>query len=124
MTTERQSPPVKDSDLIWLAIKKLEAVAVKMTNHEYDEQLDELFNDAANWFEWAAFNIAKRNGDVVDDIDIDPFERAAIIAETMIGSNGNPASGETIAAAIRAWKPRAPKTPAVSETIRKAAEKL
>ncbi len=58
--TQRQSPPVYDSDLIYLAIKRLEAVAEKMQKLEYDDELDTMMERAAEWFEWAAYNITKR----------------------------------------------------------------
>lgn len=119
--TTRQSPPVKDSDIIWLCIKKLEAAAARMTNLQYDETLENLLNEASEWFGWAAFNISGRSAEQVEDVEIDPFERAATIAETMTGINGEPATGETIAAAIRAWKPKKIK---VSETTREEIEKL
>lgn len=57
---KRQSPPVRDSDLIYLAIKRLEVVADKMMRLEYDETLDQLMQEAADWFEWAAWNMAER----------------------------------------------------------------
>jgi hypothetical protein len=63
---ERKSPPLKDSDIMWLAIRKLEAVAAKMEKLEYDEALDALMESANAWFEWAAFNMARRDGKVPD----------------------------------------------------------
>jgi len=115
---ERMSPPVSDSDIIWLAIKRLEAVAVKMQKLEYDEELDKLMNLASEWFDWAAFNIARRNGQPEMPVDADPFERAAIIAETLMSGN-EPADPETIAEAIRAWGRQSRKTnPVVSETLK------
>lgn len=59
--TERKSPPVYDSDLIYLAIKRLEAVAEKMQRLEYDDELNKMMERAAEWFEWAAYNMAQRN---------------------------------------------------------------
>ena len=61
MSDERQSPPVQDSDLIYLAIKRLERVAEKMQRFEYDEELERLMIIAGEWFEWAAYNIARRS---------------------------------------------------------------
>lgn len=59
---ERQGPPVHDSDLMWLAIKRLKSVARKMERLEYDEELEQLMRKAAEWFEWASYNIARRAG--------------------------------------------------------------
>ena len=103
---ERMSPPVRDSDIMWLAIKRLTAVAEKMQKREYDAELDELMATAAEWFEWAAWNINRRAGkDVpVSDDDVDPFERAALIAETLQNAEGMPANGEQIAQTLRMWK--------------------
>lgn len=67
---ERQSPPVYDSDLIYLAIKRLEAVAEKMQKLEYDAELDTMMERAAEWFDWAAYNITKRNRDTTVQPDI------------------------------------------------------
>ena len=59
---EHQSPPVTDSDLMFLAIKRLERVAEKMMAKQYDEELDDLMATAAEWFDWAEYNIARRAG--------------------------------------------------------------
>lgn len=101
----RDSPPVTDSDIMYLAIKRLERVAEKMMKLEYDDELDRLMNAADEWFSWAAYNMNRRNGVAVPegDDDVDPFERAAIIAETLQGGDGKPANAEQIAQALRAW---------------------
>lgn len=70
---ERKSPPVRDSDLMYLAIRKLEAVAEKMARLEYDEKLDELLREADEWFDWAAYNINKREGKEVKITGLDLF---------------------------------------------------
>lgn len=63
---ERQSPPVHDSDIIYLAIKRLERVAEKMMRFEYDDELDRHMDAAAEWFDWAAYNMTRRR-DAVDE---------------------------------------------------------
>ncbi len=123
MTREIDSPPVTDSDIIWLAIKRLEAVAVKMQKLEYDDELDELMKVADEWFSWAAFNINRRRGGVEvpeSEDDVDPFERAAIIAETLKSRDGQPANAEQIAVALRAWK-RLPVSETKDSTNKKGA---
>ena len=88
-----------------------------MQKLEYDDELDRMMKTADEWFAWAAFNISRRAGGIEvpeGEDDVDPFERAAIIAETLTGLHGEPANSEQIAQALRAWK-RLPR--AVSETI-------
>lgn len=60
---DRESPSVRDSDVIYLAIKRLEAVANKMMLRQYDSELDALMKEASDWFEWAALAIGKREND-------------------------------------------------------------
>lgn len=57
---EPQGPAIRDSDLIYLAIKRLEAVAFKMQRYEYDAELDRMMTSAIEMFEWAGHNIARR----------------------------------------------------------------
>lgn len=58
---EPLAPVIRDSDLIYLAIKRLEAVAAKMQRLEYDAELDTMMERAAELFQWAAWNMANRN---------------------------------------------------------------
>lgn len=60
---EREAPLIRDSDVIYLAVKRLDAIAGKMQRLEYDEKLDEMMREAADLFEWAALNISRRRSD-------------------------------------------------------------
>jgi len=55
-----EQPAIKDSDLIYLTVKRLEAVAAKMAKLEYDAELDKMMSSAVELFEWAAWNIEHR----------------------------------------------------------------
>lgn len=66
---EPQGPAIRDSDLIYLSIKRLEAIAQKMTKLEYDEALDRMMTEAIEMFEWAAYNIKRRAG-LAEDSDV------------------------------------------------------
>ena len=61
----KQTPPVQptiyDSDLLFLAINRLERAAKKMQAREYDAELDDHMQRAAEMFEWAAWNMSHRN---------------------------------------------------------------
>jgi hypothetical protein len=59
--TEPKPPAIHDSDLIFLAIKRLERVAEKMQRFEYDNELDMHLSRAEEMFAWAAWNMANRN---------------------------------------------------------------
>lgn len=65
---DRRAPALRDSDLMYLAVKRLEAIADKMAKHEYDDALDAMMLEAADLFGWAAHNIAGRK----------PFDRHKI----------------------------------------------
>jgi hypothetical protein len=60
----KHTPPVQptiyDSDLLFLAINRLERAAVKMQAREYDAELDDHMQRAAEMFEWAAWNMSNR----------------------------------------------------------------
>lgn len=58
-----EAPMVRDSDVIYLAVKRLEAAADKMTRLEYDANVDRLLKEAAELLEWVAYNIGKRADD-------------------------------------------------------------
>lgn len=55
-----EQPAIKDSDLIYLTIKRLEAVAGKMAQLEYDSELDQMMESAIELFDWVAWNMANR----------------------------------------------------------------
>lgn len=80
------NPGLRDSDVMYLAIKRLTAVADKMAKLEYDEDLDRLMEEANAFFDWAVYNIASRDKqkrlDVKDDV--------AAMQERMV--SGNPES--------------------------------
>lgn len=52
-----QPPALRDSDLIHLAIKRMERVAEKMQRFEYDDELETHMRDTTEWFEYI---LAKR----------------------------------------------------------------
>jgi hypothetical protein len=54
------SPAFRDSDVIYLCIKRLEAVAQKMSRLEYDDELNTLMVEAGEWFDWLSQNVAAR----------------------------------------------------------------
>lgn len=57
---ERQAPRMRDSDVIYLAIKRLEEVARKMQRLEYDDKLDQMLAEAAEFFTWMTSEIQSR----------------------------------------------------------------
>lgn len=58
--TPPEQPTIYDSDLIVLAIARLERVAEKMRAREYDTELTEHMERATALFDWAAWNMAHR----------------------------------------------------------------
>lgn len=60
MSEERTSQPVQDSELIHLAIKRLERVAEKMMRFEYDDELEKQIQLVAELVEWAGYNMQWR----------------------------------------------------------------
>lgn len=65
---EPEQPAIRDSDLIYLSIKRLEAVAEKMAKLEYDAELDRMMSSAMEMFEWVAWCMENRkvSGDGVN----------------------------------------------------------
>lgn len=61
------APAIRDSDLIYLSIKRLEAIADKMQRFQYDEELDRLMQECIEMFEWAGYNIKRRAG-LLDEV--------------------------------------------------------
>ena len=59
-TEAPEQPAIKDSDLLYLSIKRLEACADKMAKLEYDGELDRMMASAMELFEWVAWNMANR----------------------------------------------------------------
>lgn len=61
----KQTPPpqptIYDSDLIQLAIIRLQRAVEKMQRREYDAELDDQMARAGEMFEWAAWNMSNRN---------------------------------------------------------------
>ncbi len=55
-----EAPQIRDSDVIYLAVKRLEEIARKMQRLEYDDKLDQMMVEAAELFTWAAENIVRR----------------------------------------------------------------
>lgn len=58
--TPPPQPAIYDSDLLYLAINRLERAAEKMQRREYDAELDDHMQRAGEMFEWAAWNMANR----------------------------------------------------------------
>ena len=52
-----QPPALRDSDLMYLAVKRLERVAEKMQRLEYDSELEAHMRDLDEWFQYI---LAKR----------------------------------------------------------------
>ena len=61
-----EAPKMRDSDLIFLMVKRLEQVAVKMTRYEYDQELEDLMSESAEIFEWMAANINRRKDEAAE----------------------------------------------------------
>ncbi len=55
-----EAPQIRDSDVIYLAVKRLEEIARKMQRLEYDDKLDQMMVEAAELFTWATENIVRR----------------------------------------------------------------
>lgn len=61
MADEKLSPPLRDSDLMYLCIRQLERVAERMARYDYGPELRQDMQRAVEWFEWAAYNYAKHS---------------------------------------------------------------
>ena len=57
---EQEGPRLKDSDLVFLAIKRMERVAEKMQKFEYDDELNTHLGDADTWLQYLAEVIKTR----------------------------------------------------------------
>lgn len=55
-----EPPPVADSDLIVMAINRLQRAVVKMQAFEYDDQLNEHLTRAGEMLGWVAENMWQR----------------------------------------------------------------
>jgi hypothetical protein len=66
MTTP-EPPQVADSDLIVMAINRLERAVVKMQAFEYDDQLQEHLSRAAEMLGWVAQNMWDRTEGTNDE---------------------------------------------------------
>lgn len=58
--TQPKQPAIYDSDLILLAINRLQRVADKMQRFEYDDELERHMERAVEVFDWVAWNITNR----------------------------------------------------------------
>lgn len=56
-----EPPTATDSDMIVMAINRLNRAVVKMQAHEYDEELNEHLEKAAAFMGWVATNMWVRN---------------------------------------------------------------
>lgn len=50
--TDVQPPALRDSDLMYLAVKRLERIAEKMQRLEYDSELEAHMRDLDEWFQY------------------------------------------------------------------------
>lgn len=57
-----ESPPFRDSDAIYIIVKRLEALADKMTRHDYSTVAADLA-DVSDWMQWLADGIAARDAE-------------------------------------------------------------
>lgn len=57
---DQEGPRLKDSDLVFLAIKRMERVAEKMQKFEYDDELNRHLEDADTWLQYLAKIIESR----------------------------------------------------------------
>jgi hypothetical protein len=62
-----QPPQVTDSDLIVMAINRLQRAVVKMQALEYDEQCEEHFVRASEMLGWVATNMWARKESAAED---------------------------------------------------------
>lgn len=62
----RTPPSLRDSDLVFLAIRRMERVAEKMQKFEYDDELKRHIADADEWLQYLQWIIESREGDTND----------------------------------------------------------
>ena len=60
--SEPGGPRLRDSDLVYLGIRRMERVAEKMQKLEYDSELEQHMNDASEWMEYLMRLIKWREG--------------------------------------------------------------
>lgn len=65
-----EPPPVADSDLIVMAINRLQRAVVKMQAYEYDDQLQEDLTRAGEMLGWVAENMWNRDHPESGDPDV------------------------------------------------------
>lgn len=58
---EATVPRMRDSDVIFLIVKRLDQVATMMTRYEYGPELDRLVEESAEMLEWLADWMQQRN---------------------------------------------------------------
>lgn len=64
MSITKEAPKMRDSDVIYLLVKRLDQVAGMMTRYEYGPEMDRLVEESSEMFLWLASHMEARGAEV------------------------------------------------------------